>query len=133
MMLKSLLSLVLTVCLPLCVLAQEAEPKAQEAGAIAKFEGDPNDSAALRKYAGEVFGEIAGLLQTEKLDTAEAKLDALEKFAKDLELTDDKAKTTQDRITGAVGFFRKRLDLARVSLDDLKKSLEESHGNWLQD
>ena len=94
-------------------------------GGIAPFEGDANDATALRKYAGEIFGDIAALVQGEKIDQAEAKLNALEEFAGGLEPTDDAAKTTKDRIASAVTFFRGRIELARISMDDLKKKLQE--------
>ena len=91
-------------------------------GVIAPFEGDANDATALRKYAGEIFGDIAGLVQGEQIDQAEAKLDALEEFANGLESTDDAAKTTKDRIASAVTFFRGRIELARISIDDQEEA-----------
>ena len=118
------LVLVLLVAGGVTVHSASAEDAAAD-GAIAKFEGDPNDADALRKYAGEIFGDIAGLLQGEKIDEAQAKLNALEEFADGLEPTDDAAKTTKDRIVSAVTFFRGRIELARVSIDDLKKKLQE--------
>ena len=124
---------VLVLLLALCgtILADDkqgdnkAEGETAAADAIAQFDGDANDADALRKYAGEVFGEIAKSLQSQEIDAAEAKLNALEEFANGLELTDDAAKTTQDRITAAVKFFRGRIELSRVSIDELCKQLEE--------
>ena len=107
---------ILVLLVPTMLLAEEDIPK---------FEGDANDAPALRKYAVEIFDDIAGLLRADKTDEAEKKLDALEEFSNGLELTDDAAKTTQDRITSAVKFFRGRIELARISIDDLKKQLEE--------
>ena len=121
-MLKCLAPLALLVCLPLYTQIQDVA--AQEAPAIAKFEGDASDTKALQKYAGEIFGDIAGLLQANKADDAAAKLDALAEFSKGLDDSDAKVKSMQTKIDGAIDFFRQRIELARVSIDDLKEDLE---------
>jgi len=105
--------------------SQEGATDAPSETPIPKFDGDTNDAAALRKYAGEIFGEVAGLLRAEKTDQAEAKIDALDEFAQQLEPTNEDAKTTKDRMASAIRFFRERIKLARVSVEDLKKSLKE--------
>ena len=114
--------------LPATVFAQEEkadEKAAGQAADIGKFEGDANDAAALRDYAVEVFGEIDRLLKSKEADAAAAKLDALDEFNNGLELTDEAAKSTQNRIQSTVRFFRRQVEAARVSLDDLEKQLKE--------
>ena len=126
---RALTLALLLLLVPAILIADDKADGQKEADAasdgIAQFEGDANDADALRKYAGEIFGDIAGLLQKGDVDQAESKLNALEEFANGLELENDEAKTTKERITQAVEFFGDRIELARISIDDLQKQLEE--------
>lgn len=102
--------------------AEEDAPKAT--AELPQFAGDANSADDLQKYAGEVFADVARVINDDP-DAAEAKLNALEKFLDAQEIEDPKAQAMEKRAVAAIDFFRTRLTLARTSLDDLKKSLQE--------
>ncbi len=130
MLIKQLPFLLVAVLLSAQTLLAQADTAAEDkdapkaAAELPEFTGDANSADDLQKYAGEVFGDVARVINDDP-DAAEAKLTALEKFLAGQKIEDPKAQAMEKRATAAITFFRSRLTLARTSLADLKKQLEE--------
>lgn len=101
-----------------------AEAPADET-AIAPFAGDVNDPAAVREYAGAQFGKIVASLQSDPA-LAEKQADALEKIVAEWKVENANSKQLVNQINATLGMVHERAALARVTVEELKKKLEEA-------
>jgi len=83
------------------------------------------DSKKLNAFFGQQFGKISSTM-SQDADAAEAMIAALEEALKTAEPESEDSKELIPRAHSAIGFFRSRLELARVSIDDLKATLKEN-------
>jgi thiol-disulfide isomerase/thioredoxin len=113
------------------VLAQDEPPAAEPAAAaedaegIEPFTGDPNDPAAVREYAGAQFGKIVANLQT-KPEVAEKQAEALAAIVAEWKVDNAMSKQLVNQINATVNLVRERAALARVTLEELRKKLDEA-------
>jgi thiol-disulfide isomerase/thioredoxin len=106
-----------------------AEAPAEEApadeAAIAPFTGDVNDPAAVREYAGAQFGKIVGNLQANP-DLAEKQAAALTAIVAEWKVENANSQQLVKQITATLAMVSERAALARVTIDELKKKLDEA-------
>ncbi len=105
--------------------AKKADGSAGEDSAVAQIRENPNDTAAINKYLTKKFGSLTSLIN-EDPDAAEQQLDALAELFDLLAPTEQPAKTLVGRGKRSVIVYRRRLELARITLEDLEKKLGEN-------
>jgi thiol-disulfide isomerase/thioredoxin len=98
----------------------------QEAGIdqAAKLKENPNDTKALTAYVNEHFGAIVKSMTTDP-DAAQKKLDEVRAVFESLEPNEDAAKQLLTRYSSFLKSFEGQIELAKVSMDDLKAALEK--------
>ncbi len=121
------LAFLVAIALPIlagnpAVYAQVATPEAQTIEA--RLAADPN-AEILNEY---MIGQLRKLLPqiNTSPDDAQAILDSMKVTLGALEPTTEEAKQLLGRARDAIGFYEDQLELARVSLDDLKDKLTEN-------
>jgi thiol-disulfide isomerase/thioredoxin len=108
--------------------APAAEAPAEEAkdeSAIAPFDGDPNKPLELRAYAGAQFQKIIASLQSDP-NLAEKQADALAAIVAGWKVEDATSKQLVNQINATLGMVHERAALSRVTIDELKKKIDES-------
>ncbi len=122
------LAFLVAIALPIlagnpAVYAQVATPEAQTIEE--RLAADPNDTKILNEY---MIGQLRKLLPqiNTSPDDAQAILDSMKVTLGALEPTTEEAKQLLGRARDAIGFYEDQLELARVSLDDLKDKLTEN-------
>jgi thiol-disulfide isomerase/thioredoxin len=119
MRLKGLILLVLCAAMSMPLVGQEAG-----VDQAAKLKENPNDTKALTAYVNKHFGAIAQNLATDP-DAAQKKLDEVRAVFESLEPSEDAAKQLLTRYSSFLQSFEGQIELAKLSLDDLKAALEK--------
>ena len=100
------------------------EAPADEA-AITPFTGDVNDPAAVREYGGAQFRKIIANLQSNP-DLAEKQAQALAAIVAEWKIENADSKQLVNQINATLGMVSERAALARVTIDELKRKLDEA-------
>ncbi len=129
-MMKRLLAKAFVVAMTSTILVGNATVFAQDPAAEAptieeRLAANPNDTGVLNEY---MMGQLQRLIPRINTapDEAQAVLDSMKTTLGDLEPTTDEAKKLLGRARDAIGFYEDQLELARVSLDELKEKLTEN-------
>ncbi|WP_254512319.1 TlpA family protein disulfide reductase [Anatilimnocola floriformis] len=95
---------------------------AEEKIDAAAVKADAGNAETWNKYASAEFSRINELLD-DNIPAAESALAEFEKVVLSIEPTSDDAKEIVTRIKNSVPFFKKRIEIAKLSLADLEKDL----------
>ncbi|MCA9071111.1 MAG: TlpA family protein disulfide reductase, partial [Planctomycetaceae bacterium] len=105
--------------------AQDTVKKAEATPLQQAVLDDPDDADALRKYAIAEINALRTLLQSDP-DAAEKRLNQFAEFTKALDPKDANTKRLLGSVNNVVKSYEQQITLARLSLDDLKKQLDEN-------
>lgn len=105
--------------------AQDAPKKTEAVSLKQAVVDNPDDAAAIRKYAVEELGKIRALIKTDP-DAAEKQLNELSEFAKTLKPKEEAAKRLLLSVNSAVKSYERQITLSRLSLEDIEKQLEKN-------
>ncbi len=102
---------------------QQAETQAEQAPLTQRLRENPDDTGLLNQYMVQMLREI-GVLLNKDPDAAEKKLNEMAEYLDSLQPQQPAAKQLLSRAQSVAGVYRQRLELARVSLEDLREKLE---------
>ncbi len=119
MRLKSLVLFALFSAMSATVWGQDAEGDSTE-----KLKANPNDTTVINAYVNEHFNKIVELTSSDP-DAAQKKVDEVRAVFESLEPEDGGAKQLVTRYTSILKMFEQRIELAHVSMEDVKAALEK--------
>lgn len=126
------LRLLLSACLAFSAVAVSSAIAQDKAKATAtqdasktleEVKKDQNDSDKLNKFFSKEFSNIAGLVQSGKIDEGEKALAKLETVTKGLSPDDARAKQLVSMAVRTIPVFKNRIEVSRADVDELKKKL----------
>jgi thiol-disulfide isomerase/thioredoxin len=100
-----------------------AAAEGDNAALVEKFTGDPNNPDELLAFARGQFQKIVGNVQSNP-DLAEKQMEALLAMSKEWKIENENSKQIVQQVQGAFAGLKGQLELARISIDDLKKKLD---------
>ncbi len=90
-----------------------------------QLEADPNSIAAINAYMSNSLRQIMPMMSTNP-DEAETQLESMASLLGSLEPENEAAKRLLQRAVGAVDFYKQRLAIARVTMEELETRLKEN-------